>query len=182
MFPLVVDLRGRRVVVIGAGRVGTDKAQQLLDAGALVTVISKELLAPLPAGVDVVIARAYEFGDLEGALLAVAATGDATVNDAIVREANERNVLLNVVDDVGRSAFYFTANYRDGEVLVSVSTGGASPALAQWVRNKVASALPRNLASVASRLRAERTSLHTAGESTENRPWMQRVEQLVEEL
>jgi siroheme synthase-like protein len=150
--------------------VGSDKARQLLDAGALVTVISKELLAPLPAGVDAFIARAYEFGDLEGALLAVAATGDATVNDAIVREANERNVLLNVVDDVGRSAFYFTANYRDGEVLVSVSTGGASPALAQWVRNKVAS------------LRAERTSLHTAGESTENRPWMQRVEQLVEEL
>jgi siroheme synthase-like protein len=182
MFPLVIDLRGRRVVVIGAGRVGTDKARQLLDAGALVTVISKELLTALPDGVSLFVERAYQYGDLDGALLAVAATGNGDVNDEIVREANERNVLLNVVDDLGRSAFYFTANYRDGEVLVSVSTGGASPALAQWVRNRVASALPRNLASVASRLRAERAALHSQGHSTENRPWMQRVEQLVEEL
>jgi siroheme synthase-like protein len=177
----VADLRDRRVVVIGAGRVGVDKAAALLDCGAKVTLISDHVLAPLPEGIERFVHRPYEDGDLEGALLVVAATGDPDVNDAIVREANARNVLVNTVDDLARSNFYFTANYRDGDVLVAVSTGGASPALAQWVRNRVARVLPRNLARVAHQLRHERTVLHLAGESTERRPWAQRVAELVDE-
>jgi siroheme synthase-like protein len=182
MFPLVVDLTDRPVVVIGAGKVGVHKAAQLLEAGALVTVITDVVLAPVPDGVAALHLRSYRYGDLEGALLVVAATGDPDVNDRIVAEANERNILLNVVDDLSRSNFYFTAVHRDGDVIVSVSTGGSSPALAQWVRNTVAKALPRNLASVARALRAERSALHDAGESTENREWMQRVNQLVDEF
>jgi len=181
MFPLVADLRGRRVVVIGAGRVGVEKASTLLECGALVTMISVQVLAPLPEGLDRVLIRTYEPGDLDGALLVVAATANATANDEIVQEANERGVLVNVVDDLARSNFYFTANYRDGDVLVSVSTAGASPALAQWVRDRVAGALPKNLARVARELRRERSRLHDAGESTERRPWAQRVVELVEE-
>jgi precorrin-2 dehydrogenase/sirohydrochlorin ferrochelatase len=179
MFPLVADLRGRRVVVIGAGRVGVDKAATLLECGALVTLISDQILAPLPEGLEQVLVRPYEAGDLAGALLVVAATANPTANDAIVREATERGVLVNVVDDLARSNFYFTANYRDGDVLVSVSTAGASPALAQWVRNRVAGVLPSNLAHVARQLRQERAQLHDAGESTERRPWTQRVAELV---
>lgn len=181
MFPLVVDLTNRSVVVIGAGRVGTHKARQLLAAGARVTMITREVLAPIPEGVELVLERGYEAGDLAGALLVVAATGDALVNDAIVLEANERNVLLNVVDDLGRSNFYFTAVHRDGDVIVSVSTGGSSPALAQWVRNRAAAALPKNLARVAQQLRTERTALHRSGASTENRDWASRVEDLTTE-
>jgi precorrin-2 dehydrogenase/sirohydrochlorin ferrochelatase len=181
MFPLVADLRGRRVVVIGAGRVGADKAAALLECGARVTMISDRVLAPLPEGLDQVLVRPYQPGDLAGALLVVAATANPTVNDAIVDEANERDVLVNVVDDLARSNFHFTANYRDGDVLVSVSTAGASPALAQWVRNRVAGALPKNLAHVARQLRRERAQLHDAGESTERQPWAARVNELVGE-
>jgi len=181
MFPLVADLRGRRVVVIGAGRVGAGKATVLLECGALVTIISDQVLAPLPEGLDRVLVRPYETGDLAGALLVVAATANPRVNDAIFAEANELGVFVNVVDDPSRSNFYFTANYRDGDVLVSVSTAGASPALAQWVRNRVAGALPKNLASVARQLRRERTQMHERGESTERRPWAERVSELVQE-
>jgi siroheme synthase-like protein len=181
MFPLVANLHGRRVVVVGAGRVGVDKAKTLLECGALVTMIAERVLAPLPEGLDQVLLRSYENGDLEGAMLVVAATASVTANDDIVREANERGILVNVVDDQTRSSFYFTANYRDGDVLVSVSTAGASPALAQWVRARVAQALPKNLAPVARRLREERSKLHEAGESTERRPWSQRVSELVDE-
>jgi siroheme synthase-like protein len=158
------------------------KVAQLLEAGARVTVISDAVLATLPEGIESLFLRRYEPGDLAGALLVVSATGDPEVNDLIVSEANQRNVLLNVVDDLARSTFYFTAVHRDGDVIVSVSTGGASPALAQWVRNTAAKALPRNLASVARQLRAERSALHEAGESTEDRPWMRRVEELTDEL
>jgi siroheme synthase-like protein len=182
MFPLVVDLKGRHVVVVGAGKVGAHKSAQLVAAGARVTVIADAVLAPLCDGVEEVVMRPYRRGDLCAAFLAVAATGDGDVNDVIVEEARERNILLNVVDDAERSNFYFTAVHRDGDVMVSVSTEGSSPALAQWVRNAVAAALPRNLGVVARRLRAERAALHARGASSENRPWAARVEALIDEL
>jgi len=112
----------------------------------------------------------------------VAATASVTANDDIVREANERGILLNVVDDQTRSSFYFTANYRDGDVLRVGLNGGCLASLAQWVRARVAQALPKNLAPVARRLREERSKLHEAGESTERRPWSQRVSELVDEF
>jgi siroheme synthase (precorrin-2 oxidase/ferrochelatase) len=69
--------------------------------------------------------------------------------------------------------------HRDGDVVVSVSTGGASPALAQWVRAVAARSLPNNLARAARQLRDERRALHDKGESTEGLPWMDRVNELI---
>jgi precorrin-2 dehydrogenase/sirohydrochlorin ferrochelatase len=180
MFQLVVDLQGRRVLVIGAGRVGAQKVAQLRSAGARVSVISEAVNAPL-GELESLSIRPYRDGDLDGAFLVVSATGDPSVNDRIVAEATERNVLLNVVDDMQRSNFFFTAVHRDGDVVVSVSTEGASPALAQWVRNAVAVTLPKNLAEVARRLRAERDAVHKRGASTEDIVWMPRVQQLIDE-
>jgi siroheme synthase-like protein len=182
MFPLALDLTHRRVLVIGAGEVGARKASQLSAAGARVDVIATEVLVPLPVDLESVQQRAYQVGDLESVFLVVVATGDDQVNDRIVEEARERNVLVNVVDDPQRSNFFFTAVHRDGDVIVSVSTSGASPALAQWVRNRVARSLPKNLGAVAIRLREERATLHERRESTEFRDWTARVEDLVNEL
>jgi precorrin-2 dehydrogenase/sirohydrochlorin ferrochelatase len=181
MFPLVVDLRNRRVLVIGAGRVGAQKIVQLLASGATVSVITDEVSAPLASEIESLIVRPYRCGDLVGAFLVVSATGEPQVNDLIVAEAHELNILLNVVDDAARSNFFFTAVHRDGDVVVSVSTQGASPALAQWVRNLVAATLPKNLAIVARRLRAERDALHANESSTENLEWMHRVQELIDE-
>lgn len=182
MFPLVLDLSGRTVLVVGAGEVGARKAAQLIEGGARVRVIAKKVLARLPDGVESVHQRAYRRGDLSSVMLVVVATGDDQVNDQIVHEAHARGVLVNVVDDPQRSTFYFTAVHRDGDVIVSVSSGGASPALAQWVRDRAARALPGNLGAVARQLREERAALHARAESTEDRNWAVRVEQLVNEL
>jgi precorrin-2 dehydrogenase / sirohydrochlorin ferrochelatase len=182
MFPVVIDLRTKRVVVIGAGKIGVHKMRQLIEAGAYVVAISDEVLAPLPEGLGEFHQRRYQYGDLEGAFMVVTATGDPEVNDGIVAEANENNILLNSVDDLARCNFYFTAVHRDGDLLVSVSTEGASPALAQWVRNKIVSSLPRNLARVAATLKRERQALHAEGTSTENLPWMDRVDELINEI
>jgi precorrin-2 dehydrogenase / sirohydrochlorin ferrochelatase len=179
MLPLVVDLVGRRVVVLGAGRVSQQKVTLLLEARAKVTIITEEVVVPVADGIEELIVRPYQRGDLAGAFLVVSATGNPEVNDLVVVEARELNVLLNVVDDATRCNFFFTAVHRDGDVVVSVSTEGSSPALAQWVRNRVAKTLPKNLADVARRLRAERNDMHVRGESTENLAWMQRVEELV---
>jgi precorrin-2 dehydrogenase/sirohydrochlorin ferrochelatase len=176
-----VDLVGRRVVVVGAGRVSKQKVALLLAAGAKVTIITEAVVVPVAEDIEELILRPYQYGDLAGAFLAVSAAGSPEVNDVVVVEARERNILLNVVDDATRSNFYFTAVHRDGDVVVSVSTEGSSPALAQWVRNFVATSLPKNLADVARRLRAERDDVHARAESTENRAWMKRVEELVDE-
>lgn len=181
MFPLVLDLTGRRVVVVGAGIVGARKAHQLAESGAVVTVISPEVSADLPPGTEV-LARPYCEGDLANTLLVVSATGRGDVDDAVVTEALARNVLINVVDDPVRSTFFFTAVHRDDEVIVSVSTEGASPALARWVRDEVKRSLPRRLGEAAKRLRAERRHLHDEGVSTEGVDWTPRIDVALAEL
>jgi siroheme synthase-like protein len=179
MLPLAFKFDGAPVLVIGAGKVGAYKARQLLDAGAEVSVISEALFAPLPEGVRSVEQRRYRDGDTAGYWLVVAATGDPTVNDEIVREARERRIWLNVVDDPERSSFYFMALHRQGEVTVAVTTEGAAPALAQAIRTMAAERLPDNLGEVASTLRAERRALHDSGASTENLDWRPRIAELL---
>ena len=180
MLPLALKLTGKDVLVIGAGRIGTGKAQLLVDAGARVSMIASEVLAQLPSGLANFEQREYLDGDVRGYALVVSATGDPAANDRIVNEARRENVWLNVVDDPERSDFYFTAVHRAGEVVVSVSTEGASPALAQEVRSMIAAYLPQNLADVAHQLRTERAAHHANGTSTEGVDWRPRIRELLE--
>jgi len=179
MLPLAFKFDGVPVLVVGAGRVGTHKASQLIHAGAVVTIIAEALLAPLPEGVAHVEQRRYKVGDLGGFFLVVSATGDPEVNDAIVAEAADERIWLNVVDDPERSSFYFMALHRQGDVTVAVTTEGAAPALAQEIRSLVAERLPQNLAEVAVTLRQERRALHDDGASTENLDWRSRIRELL---
>jgi precorrin-2 dehydrogenase / sirohydrochlorin ferrochelatase len=180
VLPLAFKLAGVDVLVIGAGVIGTRKAAQLIEAGATVTVITDQVLSPLPEGVVHIERRPYVRGDLRGFSLVVAATGDAAVNDVVVEEAREERIWLNVVDDPERSSFYFMALHRQGDVTVAVSTAGAAPALAQEIRTLVADALPDNLESVAISLRDERRRLHEDGTSTEGVDWRPRIRELLE--
>jgi siroheme synthase-like protein len=179
VLPLAFKLAGVDVLVLGAGVVGVRKAAQLIEAGARVTVISEDVLSPLPEGVTRFEQRRYARGDLKGFSLVVSATGDTSVNDVVVEEAREERLWLNVVDDPERSSFYFMALHRQGDVTVAVSTAGAAPALAQEVRTLVANALPDNLGYVANSLRDERRRLHEAGTSTEGVDWRPRIRELL---
>jgi len=179
VLPLAVHLTDKDVLVIGAGRIGTDKAALLIDAGARVTMIARERVTDLPPGLTSFEERDYRDGDLRDFALVVSATGDAAVNDRIVEEARRVNVWLNVVDDPKRSDFYFTAVHRHGDVTVSVSTEGASPALARELRSMIAELLPGNLGDVAQRLRQERADFHDKGLSTEGLDWRTRIRDLL---
>ncbi len=179
MLPLALKLTDKEVLVLGAGRIGSGKAGLLIDAGARVTMIARDVLAELPRGLASLEEREYREGDLRGYALVVSATGDPFVNDRIVDEARRENVWLNVVDDPSRSDFYFTAVHRAGDVVVSVSTEGASPALAQVVRTMIAAELPANLADVAVQLRRERDGHHANGVSTEDVDWRTRIHELL---
>jgi siroheme synthase-like protein len=121
-FPVSLEVAGRRCVVFGAGPVAQSRTAALLDAGAVVTVI----------------ARPHEDGDLAGAFLAVAATGDAAETARIFAEAERDGVLLNAVDDPARCHFAVPAVLRRGDVVVAVSTGGRAPGYAGRLRDELA--------------------------------------------
>ncbi len=175
MIPLAFELRNRRVLVLGAGRVATGKTRLLLDSGAHVSVIAEHRLVEPPDGVVSFEERCYRPGDLDGFMLIVSATGDPATNDLVVAEARERGIWINVVDDPRRSDFFFTAVHRSGDVIVSVSTQGASPALAQVVRDRIRDSLPPRLGEVAQALRDERRRLHESGQSTEDVDWRELI-------
>ena len=131
-----LDLRGRRCLVAGGGAVARRKAQGLLAAGADVLVVAPEV-GDMPPGAAVE-RRAARLADLDGAVVAVCATDDPAINAALAREARRRGVLVNVVDDPDAGDFTVPAVLRRGALQIGVSTGGASPALAQRLRDELA--------------------------------------------
>jgi len=141
-YPVFLNLRGRRAVVVGGGAVAEQKVLGLLDAGAHVTVVSRETtprLEDLAAqGAIEVRRRPYRRGDLADAWLAIAATDDRAVNDAVWAEAEEEGIPLNAVDDLDHCSFIAPAIHREGDVTVAVSTSGKSPALAVRLRDRIA--------------------------------------------
>jgi precorrin-2 dehydrogenase/sirohydrochlorin ferrochelatase len=134
-YPAYLDLSGHPCVVIGGGEVAARKVATLLEAGARVTVVSPALTAALAALADtheiVHHPRPYRHGDLTGAWLAYAATGDDAVHAEIAAEAAEARVFLNVVDRPRLCSFIVPAIVTRGPVSIAVSTGGRSPALAK---------------------------------------------------
>lgn len=139
--PVQLDVRGRRCVVVGGGAVGARRSATLSDAGALVTVIAP-VVSPAVAALErdgrVRVRRGdFEPADLDGALLVVAATGVAEVDEAVSRAAAERHVLVNRSDRADRGDLAFPAVVRRGPVRVAVSTGGAAPAVARLVADLV---------------------------------------------
>jgi precorrin-2 dehydrogenase / sirohydrochlorin ferrochelatase len=147
-----LDLRGRRCVVVGGGTVGAEKARGLLACGAHVTVVSPELNENLRS-LDITWRRGeYRRRDLRGACLVIAATSLREVNERVHRDAERRGLLCNVADVPDLCSFILPAVHREGPIVVAVSTGGASPALAKRIRSDVAAIVTPQHAELAERL------------------------------
>ncbi len=140
-YTVVLNLRGRRCVVVGGGTVGERKVAGLLDHGASVTVISPRVTPRLAEwarqGRLVLEEREYRPGDLDGAFLVFAATDDPEINGRVFEEAEARGLPANVADDPARCSFYLPAVVARGDLTVAVSTGGKSPALARRIRERL---------------------------------------------
>jgi precorrin-2 dehydrogenase/sirohydrochlorin ferrochelatase len=140
----LVGLESRRAVVIGGGKVAARKAQALLEAGAPVTVISPDFSIDFQSLLGSyqeiqMFQRSYQPGDLAGAFVVIAATDNPPVNQSVWQEALQRGCLINVVDDPQHSNFILPAVVQRGEVKIAVTTGGASPALARRLRERLES-------------------------------------------
>lgn len=167
----LIGLEARRTVVIGGGAVAVRKVAGLLAAGAAVTVISPALTPELEqraaAGEVAVQRRPYQPGDLEGAFLVIAATDDPSVNHAVWGEASGRGCLVNVVDDPAHSNFIVPAIVRREEITLAIQTGGASPALARRLRERLAGVIGPEygvLAGLLTELRPELLARFPPGE------------------
>src|SRR4029450_10600777 len=140
-FPVFLDLRGRRCLVVGGGEVGEPKTRALLECGARVTIVSPLLtpgLAALAASGRLVHrARPFVRSDPRGCALAVAATGDPRVDRVVAAAARRWRALVNVVDRPQHCAFIVPAVLRRGELQIAVSTGGRSPAIAREIRRRL---------------------------------------------
>jgi precorrin-2 dehydrogenase/sirohydrochlorin ferrochelatase len=146
LFPIFLKIAARPCIVIGAGLLAESKIESLQAAHAKVTVIAPEAtsrIADLAAGGEVEWQpREYVEGDLAGSFLVVAATNDPAVNRAVYKEATERNIICNAVDDPPFCDFYFPSVVRRGDLQIAISTAGASPALAQQLRKEINAQLP----------------------------------------
>jgi siroheme synthase-like protein len=151
-----LDLEGRSCLVVGAGRVGLEKAAGLVECGARVTVVAPDAAAELAAlGVEW-LPRPYETRDLAGRFLVVAATFDEAVNRRVFADAEAYGLLCNVADVPELCSFILPAVHREGPIAVAISTGGASPALAQLLRDRIAAQIGPETARLARRLAALR--------------------------
>jgi precorrin-2 dehydrogenase/sirohydrochlorin ferrochelatase len=137
-YPIALDLSGRRALVVGGGEVALRKARALADAGAHVRVVAPKLVAGFTEdGRFECFAARYEKGHLEGARIAVAATDDEAVNRQVAEDARAAGVLVNVVDRPELCDFIVPAQVRRGDLLIAISTGGAAPALAKRLRERL---------------------------------------------
>jgi len=135
---MALDVEGKKCVVAGGGKVAARKALRLLEAGAQVVMVSVEFEGEILNLPDVHLKRKeYETDDLEGALLVIAATGDPEVNAKISRDARARGILVNVADEPKLSDFTVPAVMRRGNLLIGVSTSGASPAVASSIKEEL---------------------------------------------
>jgi siroheme synthase-like protein len=136
--------------------VAREKVEGLLDCGARVTVVAPEIDPELDRpGVELV-RREYRASDLDGRLLVVAATSSEAVNRRVFGDAEARGLLCNVVDVADLCSFILPAVHRQGPIAVAVSTGGASPALAQRLHDDIAGVVGPRHAELAGELRALR--------------------------
>jgi len=149
LLPIFLKLEGRRCLVVGAGAVALDKVGSLLKTGVRLRVVAPEARAEIRAlasdGTIDWVQREFEPADLDGQHFVIAATDEPVVNAAVYREAGERGVLCNSVDDIPNCDFFFGSIVSRGSLQIAISTAGESPALAQRLRREIDAQLPQDL-------------------------------------
>ena len=158
-FPVMLNVQGRLAVVVGGGPVGLRKARSLSQAGARVLLVAPQIKeSQVTSGIEIVRAG-YRDDLLQGALLVFACSDDRVLNARIAADARKAGALVNAADQPEDCDFFLPAVVADGEVVVAIGTGGASPALAVQLKDRLAAALPKRIGEFASLLSELRKAL-----------------------
>lgn len=140
-YPVFWNIAGKKCVVVGGGDIASRKVARLLDCNAKVCVVSPGLVPELEElKINQLIDHvndAYESKYLNGAVLVIGATDNEKINDSISKDAKERNIPVNIVDDPQKCDFILPSLIERGDLTIACSTGGQSPALARYLREEM---------------------------------------------
>lgn len=174
-YPVNLLLEGRRCVVVGAGRIAARKIEALLDAGADVHVIALDVVDEIEAwsreGALTLSVRAFVEADLDDAWLATTATSDPAVNRSVFDAGTARRVWVNAADDPEHCSCTLMSVVRQGDLVVTVGTGGRSPALATYLKDHVRTEMGPEWATLLELLSEAREAVRSTGASSEGLDW-----------
>ena len=137
-YPVNLCLAGQPVLVVGGGPIAARKVEGLLRAGACVTVVAPAAIGAISENPEVAWQRrGYRADESQSYRLVVTATNDPAVNAQVARDCEAANVFVNSADDPANCTFTLPSVARRGDLQVTVSTGGRSPALARWLRKRI---------------------------------------------
>lgn len=182
LYPVGLVLAGRPCLVVGGGDVARRKVEGLLRAGATTTVVAPEIapeLRALPVRIE---PRPYRRGEVAAYRFAVAATGRAEVDRAVSADGEAAGVWVNAADDPGSCSAVLPAVLRRGPLTISVATGGESPAVASWLRDRIAVVVTEQHADLARLATSARRRIHDEGGSSEGLPWSSLLDELADLL
>jgi glutamyl-tRNA reductase len=166
-YPIFVDVSNRKCVVVGGGQVAERRVKSLLDCGALVKVVSPKLSKNLEllAEKKLIETAKQDFrpGDLEGALLAIAASNQAEVNKKVVDEARRTGVLVDSSTEPAEGNFILPSVVRSGDLAIAISTSGGSPSLARMIREELEQSLGPEHATLIKLISEVRTEFRRRG-------------------
>jgi len=161
-YPILLNIQGKKCLVVGGGNVALRKVQALLEQGANVEIVSPNFCPELnklaKEGTVRAINRDYKPEDLKETFIAIAATDDVKTNERLAAQARRLGILVNVVDDPNNSDFIVPSYFRRGDIIIAVSTSGRSPALARKIRSELEKSFQAEyaqLALVADEVRSE---------------------------
>lgn len=146
--PVMLNLSGKRCVIVGGGPVTVRRAQAMLDAGASVTIIAPNTEPELTGPPLEIHHRPYRTGDLADAFIVVIATDDPQANETVARDAQTAGVLVNRADDPDAGDFTVPAHAHHGPITLAVHTGGASASASATIRRELSEALDPDWATL----------------------------------
>lgn len=140
--PIFLDLKGRKVLVIGGGKIAAEKLRKVVLCCDNTFVITKEVKDEYieelaKSGKIKLEIREFSESDLEGVFIVISATDNGELNQRVYDLCSSRNIPVNSVDQKDKCSFIFSAEIRRGDLTIAVSTGGASPGLAARIRNQI---------------------------------------------
>jgi precorrin-2 dehydrogenase / sirohydrochlorin ferrochelatase len=173
MYPVFLNVAGRRCLVVGGGRVAGRKAEKLAEAGARVTVVAPDVteeLERMAAGGSIALEkRPYESGEAAGYFLVITSTDNPEVNRLVSGDAERAGRPVNVVDVPELCNFFVPSIVRRGDLQIAISTAGAAPSLAKKIRKDLEALFPASYERLLERLRVFREELMRREKAEERR-------------
>lgn len=153
-FPLFVDLKDRKIVIIGGGNVAYRKVVKLLEFEPQLTLIAPEICSEIKDLANIysnliLEYKKYEINDIKNSFFVISATNDNFVNKQIAQDCKNLNIPINSVDDMENCSFLFPAIIKQDSLVIGLSTSGKAPNLSAHIRKRIEENLPQNLGEIA---------------------------------